>query len=156
MAATKQKSPEEIKAILASLDTGGESVVDEADIPADLRAPAPVPVADEENTRLSNPKIRKATSMNVDFRQALSQILEEEDCHPLKELIRMYKLTNEDGSYALPMKERIAIMKELLQYTGPKLKAVDIKKELKGNINITIRQFGKNSPAPRTLEAETL
>lgn len=155
MPATKRKTPEEIRAILAGV---GQDVpeVPESDIPAELQNPTPaqVPVASDETERPTNEKIRKATAMNVDFRAQLSQILEEEETHPLRELIAMYKLKNEDGSYALPMKERVAIMKELLQYVGPKLKAVDIKKEIKSDMKITIVQFGQNSPEPRTLDVE--
>lgn len=92
--------------------------------------------------------VRNQRQANMSFRDELIKILEEQDAHPVRELINMYKMQNDDGSFSLPMKERIGIMKTILEYVGPKLKATDVHKEIQQNTVVVIKQFGKSDPTP--------
>jgi hypothetical protein len=63
----------------------------------------------------------------------ISQILEKHDIDPVEELITMYNERNEDpespdyGKFVMSRSERVSLMKEILKYQHPTLKAVEHK-----------------------------
>lgn len=74
-------------------------------------------------------------------RAKIDEVLAEYGIDPVRELLEMYNETDQNGDYVMSPKERKALMQELLQYMTPKLKAVDMRAAVKGDINVNIVSF---------------
>ena len=74
-------------------------------------------------------------------RAKIDEVLEEYGIDPVRELLEMYNETDQNGDYVMSSKERKALMQEMLQYMTPKLKAVDMRAAVKGDINVNIVSF---------------
>lgn len=74
-------------------------------------------------------------------RKALLAMFAEKGINPIEELLNY--TSNED----VPLKERIAIWKELASYTQPKLKSVDVQQNITGEMKIMTVDYSKVSKA---------
>jgi len=74
-------------------------------------------------------------------RKALLAMFAEKGINPIEELLGY--TSNED----VPLKERIAIWKELASYTQPKLKSVDVQQNITGEMKIMTVDYSKVSKA---------
>lgn len=90
-------------------------------------SPSPVPVERGPHTKNTTETIRK--------------LLADRGIDPVNELLDLYIETDKHGDRVMPVKERLALMKELLQYTAPKLKSVDQNINLRADLNVKLVQF---------------
>lgn len=72
-------------------------------------------------------------------RKALLALFAERGINPIEELMNF--TSNED----VPLKERIAIWKELASYTQPKLKSIDVQQNITGEMKIMTVDYSKVS-----------
>lgn len=70
-------------------------------------------------------------------RKALLALFAEKGINPIEELMKY----TDDGE--VPLKEKIAIWKELANYTQPKLKSVDISANVTGEMKVVTMDFSK-------------
>jgi len=72
-------------------------------------------------------------------RKALLALFAERGINPIEELMNF--TSNDD----VPLKERIAIWKELASYTQPKLKSIDVQQNISGEMKIMTVDYSKVS-----------
>lgn len=84
---------------------------------AETPPPKALPMNGRSNQTLSQPKEAFITT--------LAKALAAQEIDPIEELVTMYKERDEEGNFVMSRGERSALMKDLLQYIHPKLKAVE-------------------------------
>ena len=83
---------------------------------------------------------------------SLSEILERHDIEPIEELITMYHERDEEGKFVMSPAERRSLMKELLKYKHPQLKAVEHKGRPEDNRITVVIQMPDGSRAATQVE----
>lgn len=85
-------------------------------------------------------------------RKALLALFAEKGINPIEELMKY----TDDGE--VPLKEKIAIWKELANYTQPKLKSVDISANVTGEMKVVTMDFSKvtQEQISKHVEAEVI
>lgn len=73
-----------------------------------------------------------------DVRSRMQALMAEYDVDPVRELLRVIKRKGRGG---LPLKERVTLLKFLVPYTTPTLKAVDIQQETKMTMTVNVQSF---------------
>lgn len=89
---------------------------------------------------------------------SISDVLAQHDINPIDELLRMYNERVEDpnspdnGKFVMAPPERRALMKELLKYTHPQLKAVEHKGNAGGNQIVVVLKMPDGSVQHKEFE----
>lgn len=71
----------------------------------------------------------------------LDSILADQKIEPLREIIRLYNATREDGSFVLAPDQRVAIMEKLMPYRYPKYKPVAMAQTGPKKVTLVIKNF---------------
>ena len=93
-----------------------------------------------------------------EVRESIEAVCKESNYDPFKELIALATETVElqtvgGGSKVIHVAtpdQRITIAKEIAGFLAPKLKSVEVKQEISGEINITVRKFTDAEPIDTT------
>lgn len=98
----------------------------------------------------------------AEARNAIREICEKKNYDPFRELIDLATQKQQveiDGAtvlvHSLDTEQRIAIAKEIAGYMAPKLKNIEVKGEITGDIHITVKSFAAPGQQP-ILEAKTI